>query len=170
MWSPVPSSSMASRSVSLFHNSTPGMHTHGSARVSSSSRMFSLTSVTEHHLPDDAGASSSENWESGLGNSTEAGYPDIKPSGVSVDDRKHGMAVIPDWGGAIESHSSDKGCHSKQMGDFVGSLRQLQLSRVGTLWSLWTSSSYVQHIGSSLPGQRRARRLLSGPRPALCHC
>lgn len=114
MWSLAPSSSMASRSVSLFHNSTPGMHTHGLARVSYSSRMFSLTSVTEHHLPDDVGASSSENWESGLGNSTEAGYPDIKPSGVSVDDRKHGMAVIPDWGGAIESHISDKSIPSRR--------------------------------------------------------
>lgn len=170
MWNLAPSSSMASLSVSLFQASTPRMPTHGLMRVSYSSRMFFLTSVTEHHLPDDVGALSSEDWESGLGTSTEAGHSDEKPSGVSVDDRKHGRAVLPDRGEGIESHSSDKSCHSKQTGDFAGSSRQLQPSRVGTLWSLRTSSSYVQHTGSSLPGQRKAKRLLSSPRPALCRC
>lgn len=50
--------------------------------------------MTEHHLPDSVGASSLEDWESGLGTSTEAGYRDAKPSGLSVDDRRHGIAVI----------------------------------------------------------------------------
>lgn len=94
VWGLVPSNSMASPDVSLSRASIPRKHAHSLARVSHTSRMSSLTSVTERHLPDYVSASSLEVRESGLGTSTEAGHPDAKPSGISMDDRRHGVAAI----------------------------------------------------------------------------